>query len=153
MQGYGSRVVVKRVLAYYLFKMFFEEQMQEKVRVSEMQRQRDYRFREQQFNYDQRRSEMELRMQEMQLEKELVWMQNNPGQTPPFNSGAVSGLGIDMHNTSIPPMDQTGSFSMGLDTLSDQFVSESPVTPRIPPAENIRLKKDGTPDMRYTKGQ
>ena len=150
---YSMGALAIQILAYYLFKMFFEEQMQEKVRVSEMQRQRDYRFREQQFSYDQRRAEMELRMQEMQLEKELVFMQNNPGKMPPqFNSGAVSGLGIDMHNTSVPPQD-TGALSMGLDSLSDQFIPETPVTPRVPPSENIRLKKDGTPDLRYKKSQ
>ena len=43
--------------------------------------------------------------------------------------------------------------SMGLDSLSEQIVVERPVTPRIPPSENIRLKKDGTPDMRYKKTQ
>ena len=80
---YSMGALAIQILAYYLFKMFFEEEMQEKVRVSEMQRQRDFRFREQQFSYDQRRAEMELRMQEMQLEKELMWMQQNPGKVPP----------------------------------------------------------------------
>ena len=143
---YSMGALAIQILAYYLFKMFFEEQMQEKVRVSEMQRQRDFRFREQQFSYDQRRAEMELRMQEMQLEKELMWMQQNPGKVPPTQMS-----GITATTTSQPQSD--GSLSMGLDSLSEQIVVERPVTPRIPPSENIRLKKDGTPDMRYKKTQ
>ena len=143
---YSMGALAIQILAYYLFKMFFEDQMQEKVRVSEMQRQRDYRFREQQFSYDQRRADMELRMQEMQLEKELMWMQNNPGQVPPSQMS-----GIVTTTTSQPASD--GSLSMGLDSLSEQFIAEAPVTPRIPPSENTRLKKDGTPDMRYKKTQ
>jgi hypothetical protein len=143
---YSMGALAIQILAYYLFKMFFEDQMQEKVRVSEMQRQRDYRFREQQFSYDQRRADMELRMQEMQLEKELMWMQNNPGQVPPSQM-----TGIMKTTTSQPTSD--GSLSMGLDSLSEQFITEIPVTPRIPPSENIRTKKDGTPDMRYKKTQ
>lgn len=148
---YAMGALAVQILAYYLFKMFFEEQMQDKVRVSEMQRQRDYRFREQQFNYDQRRAEMELRMQEMALEKELLWMQQNPGKSPPHSPhvpSPSSGLGIEIAQTQIPFVEAT-PLSMGLDTLADNLVSDSPVTPRVPPTSNVRLKKDGTPDLRY----
>jgi len=156
---YAMGALAVQILAYYLFKMFFEEQMQERVRMSEMQRQRDYRFREQQFNYDQRRSDMELRMQEMQLEKELLWMQQNPGKMPPSmmsnSQSGISGLGVDLFNTSKPPSHNanvTQSTSFGLDSLADEMVRESVVPPRDISSNNIRLKKDGTPDLRYTKG-
>ena len=157
---YSMGALAIQILAYYLFKMFFEEQMQEKVRVSEMQRQRDFRFREQQFSYDQRRAEMELRMQEMQLEKELMWMQQNPGKVPPQPPlNPAAGLGIDTHgglqthNTGVTFNQDTGALSMGLDSLSEGLISEVPVTPRIPTAEDVKLKKDGTPDLRYKKSQ
>ena len=148
---YAMGALAIQILAYYLFKMFFEEQMQDKVRVSELQRQRDFRFREQQFNYDQRRADMELRMQEMALEKELLWMQQNPGQTPPNQGGHIQGLGIDTHASShqIPFVEASAPLSMGLDSLADHLVVEAPVTPRVPPNPNVRLKKDGTPDLRY----
>lgn len=156
---YAMGALAVQILAYYLFKMFFEEQMQERVRMSEMQRQRDYRFREQQFNYDQRRADMELRMQEMQLEKELLWMQQNPGKMPPSmmsnSQSGISGLGVDLFNTSKPPSHNanvTQSTSFGLDSLADEMVRESVVPPRDISSNNIRLKKDGTPDLRYTKG-
>jgi len=137
-------------LAYYLFKMFFEEQMQDKVRVSEMQRQRDYRFREQQFSYDQRRAEMELRMQEMALEKELLWMQQNPGKSPSHAPPPPqSGLGIETNSSHPIPFGMEGMpMSMGLDSLADNL-NVNPVTPRVPPNSDVRLKKDGTPDLRY----
>ena len=55
-------------MAYYVFKMFFEQNMQERVRASNMERERQHRFRSMQNSFDNRRSEMELRMQEAQLE-------------------------------------------------------------------------------------
>ena len=153
---YAMGALAIQVLAYYLFKMFFEEQMQDRVRMAEMQRQRDYRFREQQFNYDQRRADMELRMQEMQLEKELIWMQQNPGKMPPAmgnNQSGISGLGVDMFNTSKPPQHSaqiTQSQSFGLDSLSEGAVGEAKTTPPRD-MSGAMLKKDGTPDLRYKK--
>jgi hypothetical protein len=149
---YAMGALAVQILAYYLFKMFFEEQMQDKVRVSELQRQRDYRFREQQFNYDQRRADMELRMQEMQLEKELHWIQQNPGQTPSHSNIGMQGLGID--TISSPPLVETRPLSMGLDSLIEQTpfgLESAPVIPRprVPSSLDVRLKKDGTPDLRY----
>ena len=153
---YAMGALAIQILAYYLFKMFFEEQMQERVRMSEMQRQRDYRFREQQFNYDQRRADMELRMQEMQLEKELIWMQQNPGKMPPSmmsnSQSSVSGLGVDLFNTSKPPSHSanvTHSTSFGLDSLADEILEQPITAPRDISSDNVRLKKDGTPDLRY----
>tara|TARA_R100001163_G_scaffold25194_2_gene20764 strand:- start:29148 stop:29840 length:693 start_codon:yes stop_codon:yes gene_type:complete len=156
---YAMGALAIQILAYYLFKMFFEEQMQERVRMSEMQRQRDYRFREQQFSYDQRRADMELRMQEMQLEKELIWMQQNPGKMPPSmmsnSQSSVSGLGVDLHNTSRPPQHTaniTSPQSFGLDSLADDIMRDVTTAPRDISSESPRLKKDGTPDLRYKKG-
>ena len=147
---YAMGALALQVVATYFFKMFFEENMLEKARVTEMQRTRDSRFQEQQFGYDQRRMDMELKMQEMQLEKELLWMQANPGEIMPSNaSGSVSGLGVDYHSTSKPPVDS--SISLGLDSVGQSLGNQIPVTPRVPPSENIRLKADGTPDRRYKK--
>lgn len=70
-------------LAYYFFKMFFEQNMQEKARLSEMEKTRQSRYRNMQAQFDTRRSEMELRMQEAQMESELRWMEQNPGKMPP----------------------------------------------------------------------
>lgn len=155
---YSMGALAIQILAYYLFKMFFEEQMQNRVRVSEMQRQRDYRFREQQFNYDQRRAEMELRLQEMSLEKELLWMQNNPGKMPPAQEQSNQ-FGIMIPSPPPPTSTLEQPMSMGLDSLADNLLVDPPVAPRIPPApaveaqSNVKLKKDGTPDLRYTKNQ
>lgn len=70
-------------IAYYLFKMFFEQNMQDRVRMTTMERERQMRYRGMQHMFDQRRSEMELRIQEKQLEAELQWMEENPGKAPP----------------------------------------------------------------------
>lgn len=70
-------------LAYYFFKMFFEQNMQEKARLGEMEKTRQSRYRNMQSTMDSRRSEMELRMQEAQMETELRWMEQNPGKMPP----------------------------------------------------------------------
>jgi len=147
---YSMGALALQVVATYFFKMFFEEGMVEKARVADMQRTRDSRFQEQQFGYDQRRMDMELKMQEMQLEKELLWMQANPGELMPSNaSGSISGLGVDYHNTSKPPIDSRKS--LGLDAVGHSLGQDIPVTPRVPPSDNVRLKSDGTPDRRYKK--
>lgn len=125
-------------IAYYVFKMFFEQGMQERVRTTNLDRNRQYQYRIMQENFDKRRGEMELRMKEAQLGQELRWMEQNPGQMPP--SWGVSG---------------------GPPSLVSQYYNEPPNLPahsanvRQPLSlgveENTRLKKDGTIDKRYNK--
>mgnify|MGYP004184429755 CR=1 FL=1 len=133
---YSMGALAIQMLAFYVFKMFFEQQMMEKARLSEMQRTRNHAFREQQFNYDNRRMDMELRMQEMQLEKELLMLQNNPSQLLQQES-------VMPQHTAI----QSETLSMGLDNIKQ--VDETPVPPAVP---GVKLKADGTPDLRYKKG-
>ena len=70
-------------IAYYFFKMFFEQNMQEKVRTTQVEKGRQDRYRQMQLSFDNRRNDMEMRMQEAQLEQELRWMEANPGKMPP----------------------------------------------------------------------
>ena len=71
-------------LAYYVFKMFFQQGMDEKARIAQMERERRVRSTGLQQTFEQRRQDMELRMQELQLDQELRWLEANPGQTPPW---------------------------------------------------------------------
>ena len=157
---YAMGALAVQILAYYLFKMFFEQQMQEKVRVSEMQRQRDNRYRDMQYSHDQRRQDMELRMQEMELEKEMLWMQQNPGKAFPqfmkrgeYNSSNVNGLGVDYNSTSTPPQVKSQTLSMGLDNMANQEIVT--VAPRVldNSNDNVRYKSDGTIDKRFKKNR
>jgi len=136
---YSMGALAIQMLAFYVFKMFFEQQMIEKARLSEMQRTRNNAFRDQQFNFDNRRMDMELRMQEMQLEKELLMLQQDPNrllqQTEPV---------MPTHKAI-----QSETLSMGLDNIVTQ--QEVTVAPRVV-EEKVKLKKDGTPDLRYKKG-
>lgn len=70
-------------IAYYFFKMFFEQNMQERVRATGVEKSRQDRYRQMQLSFDNRRNDMEMRMQEAQLEQELRWMEQNPGKMPP----------------------------------------------------------------------
>jgi hypothetical protein len=70
-------------IAYYFFKMFFEQNMQERVRTTQVEKSRQDRYRQMQLSFDNRRNDMEMRMQEAQLEQELRWMEQNPGKMPP----------------------------------------------------------------------
>lgn len=70
-------------IAYYFFKMFFEQNMQERVRTTQVEKNRQDRYRQMQLSFDNRRNDMEMRMQEAQLEQELRWMEQNPGKMPP----------------------------------------------------------------------
>ena len=64
---YAMGALAVQTIAYYLFKMFFEQGMKEKVQIAEMQRQRQSQFRQQQLGFDQRRADLELKVQEIQL--------------------------------------------------------------------------------------
>lgn len=140
---YAMGALAIQVVATYFFKMFFEENMIERARVADMQRARNLAFQDQQFNYDQRRMDMELRMQEMQLEKELLWMQQNPGEMMPSNQN----IGLTVPSSS--NLNQDASMSLGLDQIGHTVKSDTPVAPRALSDDKVKLKADGTPDRRY----
>jgi len=133
---YAMGALAVQTIAYYLFKMFFEQGMKEKVQIAEMQRQRQSQFRQQQLGFDNRRADLELRVQEMQLENELRLLQEDPSRiSAGFNGGAVgAGIQGDYHNTFnpgiIPSHDANNDVPMNLGV-------------------DVKLKKDGTPDLRY----
>ena len=77
---YAMGALAVQTIAYYLFKMFFEQSMKEKVEVAEMQRNRQNMYRQQQMGFDQRRADLELRQMEFQLEQELRLMQEDPAR-------------------------------------------------------------------------
>ena len=70
-------------IAYYIFKMFFQQGMDEKARSATMERERRMRYRGMEETFERRRQDMELRMQEAQLEAGIRWMEENPGKMPP----------------------------------------------------------------------
>ena len=98
-------------LSYYFFKMFFEQNMQERVQATNVEKTRQHRYRQMQANFDNRRSDMEMRMQEAQLEAEIRWMEQNPGKMPPswgVPGGApsmISSYDTTMFNPGIPQHD------------------------------------------------
>ena len=133
-------------MAYYFFKMFFERTMRERARLSQMDRQRINKSRMMQQNFDARRAEMELRMQEAQLELELRVMEANPGQMP--SSWGVQGWSQSM----VGLFDQQGGGAAAFDGSripSHQAKPKQPLSLGV--EEEVPLKKDGTPDKRYTK--
>ena len=71
-------------IAYYVFKMFFQQGMDERATMAQMERERRTKYASMHTNFEQRRQDMELRMQEQQLDSELRWMEANPGKTPPW---------------------------------------------------------------------
>ena len=81
---YGMGAFAIQGIAYYVFKMFFQQSMDERATMAQMERERRNRYSNMQTNFEQRRQDMELRMQEQQLDTELRWMEANPGKTPPW---------------------------------------------------------------------
>jgi hypothetical protein len=69
-------------LGYYVFKMFFQQGLDDRMHVQDGERRRQQRYRDMQRIFDTRREDLELRMQEGQLENELRFMETNPGKTP-----------------------------------------------------------------------
>ena len=106
-------------LAYYLFKMFFQQNMDDKARMAAMERERRMRYRNMEVNFDRRRQDMELRMQERQLESELNWMEANPGKTPPWIEQRLSNT--TSYSDFIPssPIDDGEPFDLGLNFDED----------------------------------
>jgi len=129
-------------IAYYVFKMFFEQGMQERVRTTNLDRNRQYQYRVMQENFDKRRADMELRMREAQLEQELRWMEQNPGQIPPSwgVQGGPPSLVSQYYNE--PPPNLPSHTAMIRQPLSLGVEMED---------EKVRLKKDGTIDKRYNR--
>ncbi len=133
-------------IAYYFFKMFFEQNLQERARHGNMEKQRNHQYRSMQQQFDNRRADMEMRMQEAQLERELRWMEQNPGKMPP--SWGVQGGSQSM----IGMFDQQGGGSSVFDSSSIPTHEAKVVQPLTLGVENdIPLKKDGTPDKRFEK--
>lgn len=130
-------------IAYYMFKVFFEQGMRERARMSQIDRERTTKYRTMQHSFDQRRAEMELRMQEAQLEKELRWMEANPGQMPP--SWGVQGGSPSL----VGSYDQQRADNMRIPTHAAH--SPAPLSLGVGDEEEIPRKKDGTPDKRYSK--
>ena len=88
---YAMAAFAVQGLAYYLFKMFFQQGMDERARMASQERERRNRYRSMEFTFDRRRQDMEMRMQEAQLETELKWMEEHPGQTPPWIEARMYG--------------------------------------------------------------
>tara|TARA_Y100000356_G_C11211570_1_gene263709 strand:- start:408 stop:968 length:561 start_codon:yes stop_codon:yes gene_type:complete len=118
---YSMAAFAVQGLAYYLFKMFFQQGMDEKARLAAMERERRNRYRTMEVNFDSRRQDMEMRMQEAQLEAELKWMEDNPGKTPPWVQQRMtqppSNYSDFMPNTSI---EEKAPINLGLDFNEDK---------------------------------
>ena len=112
---YAMAAFAVQGLAYYLFKMFFQQGMDEKARVATMERERRNRYRSMEVNFDSRRQDMEMRMQEAQLETELKWMEENPGKTPPWVEARMYGDSFDSTDFMPASIESKEALSLGLD--------------------------------------
>jgi len=112
---YSMAAFAVQGLAYYLFKMFFQQGMDEKARMATQERERRTRYRSMELNFDSRRQDMEMKMQEVQLESELQWMERNPGQTPPWIEQRMYRAPID--TSDFTPVEEPSDqpLSLGLD--------------------------------------
>jgi hypothetical protein len=100
-------------LAYYTFKMFFQQGMDERAKMAQMERERRTKYTSMHTNFEQRRQDMELRMQEQQLDMEIRWMEHNPGKTPPWLEGRMMSNSLD--TTGFMPETSEDSLELGID--------------------------------------
>jgi hypothetical protein len=128
-------------IAYYVFKMFFEQNLQEKVRLNNLEKSRLHQSRTMQQNFDSRRTDMEMRIQEAQLERELRWMEANPGQMPPS-------WGVPGGSQSIVSKYEDSHFDTSRIPTHEAKIQQ-PLTLGV--EGETPLKSDGTPDKRYQK--
>ena len=156
---YAMGALAVQILAYYVFKMFFEQSMKVRVNTQNLQREREIRLRSMQTEHEQRRIDMELRIQEMQLERELMAYKQNPSllmqetitvPVPPKPQNTVMSLGLDklgnnqQEYTAPRVVQNPGVTTLSLNQMADDLVEEENNS-------KVRLKKDGTPDLRYKK--
>jgi|TARA_R100000234_G_scaffold94744_1_gene62983 hypothetical protein len=154
---YAMGALAVQILAYYVFKMFFEQSMKVRVNTQNLQREREIRLRSMQTEHEQRRIDMELRIQEMQLERELMAYKQNPSllmqetitvPVPPKPQNTVMSLGLDklgnnqQEYTAPRVVQNPGVTTLSLNQMADDLVEEENKS-------KVRLKKDGTPDLRY----
>lgn len=109
---YAMAAFAVQGVAYYLFKMFFQQGMDERARLAAQEKQRKTRYRSMEMNFDRRRQDMELRLQEAQLEAELNWLEQNPGQTPPWIQERMN-----------PPTTSTADFVPATQSVSKEPMS------------------------------
>tara|TARA_R100001129_G_scaffold182944_2_gene164403 strand:+ start:410 stop:976 length:567 start_codon:yes stop_codon:yes gene_type:complete len=117
---YAMAAFAVQGLAYYLFKMFFQQGMDERARMAAQERERRNRYRSMEFTFDRRRQDMEMRMQEAQLEAELKWMEEHPGETPPWIEARMYGdtLGTADFVPEIPKA--TNPLTLGVDFAEEK---------------------------------
>ena len=140
---YAMAAFAVQGLAYYVFKMFFEHNLQQKVKMSNLQRQQQIQFQDLQTTFDQRRVDLEMRRAEAELEKELRWMEQNPGAVPPqyargqqlvgFTDGVGPGVPVHEAENEVP-------LNLGINQTTSPMIESRP------------LKADGTPDLSYKTG-
>ena len=140
---YAMAAFAVQGLAYYVFKMFFEHNLQQKVKMSNLQRQQQIQFQDLQTTFDQRRVDLEMRRAEAELEKELRWMEQNPGAVPPqyargqqlvgFTDGVGPGVPVHEAENEVP-------LNLGINQTTSPMIESRP------------LKADGTRDLRYKTG-
>jgi len=116
---YAMAAFAVQGLAYYIFKMFFQQSMDDKARMATMERERRTRYRSMEVNFDSRRQDMEMKMQEAQLETELEWMERNPGKTPPWVEARMYSNSLDSTDF-IPSTEPKSPLSLGLDFAEEQ---------------------------------
>jgi len=146
---YAMAAFAVQGLAYYIFKMFFEHNLQQKVRVSNFQRQQQMQFQDMHATFDQRRVDLEMRRAEAELEKELRWMEQNPGAVPPQYIRGQNLVSADLHNTFNPGMPV---HEADTETPLNLGIIDGRAPPVPPELASLPLKKDGTPDLRYKTG-
>ena len=109
---YAMAAFAVQGVAYYLFKMFFQQGMDERARMASQERERKTRYRSMENTFDRRRQDMELRMQEAQLEAELNWMEHNPGKTPPWIEERMVSKGLGTEDFTPAPIKKTDPLSL-----------------------------------------
>ena len=133
---YAMAAFAVQGLAYYLFKMFFQQGMDERARMASQERERRNRYRSMEFTFDRRRQDMEMRMQEAQLEAELNWMEENPGKTPPWIEARMYGDSFDSTDFIPAVTEPKEALSLGLD------FSEKPKSGKVRGADGKFKKKE-----------
>jgi hypothetical protein len=118
---YAMAAFAVQGLAYYFFKMFFQQGMDEKARFANQERERRTRYRGLETEFDAKRMDMEYNLQRRQLDTEIQWMEDNPGRTPPWVQSRVNSSPRGTENFIPNITEEKAPLTLGVDYSDDKL--------------------------------
>jgi hypothetical protein len=134
-------------MSYFFYKLLLQDNMDSKAQWQRTQRVRDARLREMNSQFANAQLETELKMRQMQMEKQLRMLEENPDA---YMAMSMTGYEPTMQHITEPQTfkEQPSEFNPPPKHRTDK---KEAVNLGVDLTQEVPLTKDGKPDKRYTK--